>query len=112
MKRLTTDHPKTNTEVLLNYAQARDREVVLLYADGRTNVNLYEYIAKLATEKGCFCTADDVRDGGACSCECDCDCEVLILNTVAIQAAELRARLKYYEDKEEAEQQGDCEARR
>ncbi|MEE0264981.1 MAG: hypothetical protein UD936_05075 [Acutalibacteraceae bacterium] len=104
MKRLTTDCPKTNTEVLLNYAQARDRRVVLLYANGRTNVDLYEHIAELANKKGCHCTVDDLRKGCCLGIDCDEDCEVAILNTVATQAAELRARLKYYEDKEEAKE--------
>lgn len=96
-EKVVTDEPTTNYGTVLNYARVKDREVVLSYADGEEDVSLYEYIAKLATEKGCSCTADDVRNGSNCSCECGCDCEVLILNIVAIQAAELRERLKYYE---------------
>lgn len=100
-EKVVTDEPTTNYGTILNFAQVKDREVVLAYADGEEDVNLCEYIAKIATKKGCFCTADDVRNGDGCSCECDCDCEVLILNIVATQAAELRERLKYYEmDKE------------
>lgn len=103
-EKVVTDKPTTNYGAVLNFARVKDREVVLSYADGEEDANLCEYIAKLATEKGCFCTADDVRDGGSCSCESECDCEVSILNIVAIQAAELRERLKYYENKEDAEE--------
>ena len=100
-EKVVTDEPTTNYGFILNFARVKDREVVLSYADGEEDVNLCEYIAELATKKGCFCTADDVRNSGACS---ECDCEVSILNIVAIQAAELRERLKYYENEEEVKE--------
>ncbi|MEE0858302.1 MAG: hypothetical protein U0M12_02405 [Acutalibacteraceae bacterium] len=98
LRKVITDEPTTDYEAMLNFARVNDGEIVLAYTDGEKDVNLCEYIAKLAARKGCFCTAENVRKGESCSF--DCDCEVLILNMVAIQAAELRERLKYYEDKE------------
>lgn len=44
---------------------------------------------------GCCLTADDVMDG---SCEEGCDCVLSVLYTIAVQAAELRERLKQYEN--------------
>ena len=66
-EKVVTDEPTTNYGNVLNFARIKDIEVVLSYADGEEDVTLYEYIAELATKKGCFCTADDVRNGDACS---------------------------------------------
>ncbi len=92
--RLTTDEPKNNTETMLNYAYGKDNQAVLRYADGQENVDLCEYISKCAKEKGCNVEPEDLMEG-ACM---ECDCELAILYTVAVQAAELRGRLKMYED--------------
>lgn len=100
MKRLTTDNPITNFDNMLNYARARGREVILTYANGDKDVNLCEYIAFLANKTGCKCTAEDIRNGDFCL---GCDCEIAILNVVATQAAALRERLKYYENRIEEE---------
>lgn len=91
MKRLTTDNPKTNYETLLNYAYAKDNEVYLRYGNGSSDIKLTEYIAG---EACCEVTPEEIMDG---HCH-ECDCIVAILNAVATQAAELRARLKAYED--------------
>lgn len=98
MKRLTKDDTATNVEAMLNFAYAADREVKLAYADGEENITLAEYLSHLAKKKGCDCSLDDILNGDACGCDCGCDCYVNVLNTVAIQAAELRARLKAIED--------------
>ena len=96
--KLVKDDPSSNLETLLNYAYVKDGEVYLRYANGKTDVNLAEYICHLAAEKGCgHHTKEDVLNGDVCMA---CDCEVAILNTVAIQAAELRNWLKKYEDME------------
>ncbi len=97
MDRLTTDNPKDNFSGLMNFAYAKDKEVYLSYADGEEDIRLADYIAKLAAENGCSeITRADVLDG-ACL---ECDCPAAVLNIVAIQAAELRSRLKAYEDTE------------
>lgn len=92
--RLTTDEPKNNTETMLNYSYGKDNQAVLRYADGKEDVDLCEYISKCANEKGCKVEPEDLMEG-ACM---ECDCELAILYTVAVQAAELRGRLKMYED--------------
>lgn len=98
MKRLTKDDTATNVEAMLNFAYAADREVKLAYADGEEDITLAEYLSHLAKARGCDCSFEDILDGDACGCDCGCDCYVNVLNTVAIQAAELRARLKAIED--------------
>ena len=99
MKRLTTDKPSNNTEAMLNYAYAKDGYVHLSYADGEEDVRLTEYLCRAAQEIGCeFATEENILNGDMCL---ECDCKVSILNVLAIQAAELRERLKKYEDAEE-----------
>lgn len=94
MSRLTTDNPTNNIEALLNFARAENGRVVLSYANGEEEKDLCEYVAEVAREKGCNLTSVGVMNG---SC-LECDCELAILYVVAVQAAELRARLKAYED--------------
>ena len=99
MKRLTTDKPSNNTEAMLNYAYAKDGYVHLRYANGKEGIRLTEYLSCLAQEIGCeSATEENILHGDVCS---GCDCEVAILNVLAIQAAELRERLKKNEDAEE-----------
>lgn len=97
MKRLTTDTPNSCVETMLNYAFDKNNRVILRYGNGEENIDLCDYIAKEAEEKGCKLTPEQVMDG---SCM-ECDCPLAILYYVATQAAELRARLKRYEDQEE-----------
>lgn len=92
--RLTTDEPKNNTETMLNYAYAKDEKAFLRYGNGEENIDLCEYISQQAIEKGCKVEPGDLMEG-ACM---ECDCELAILYTVSVQAAELRGRLKMYED--------------
>lgn len=99
LKRLTTDNPEKNIEVLLNYAYAEDGWVKLRAAGGEEEVDLCDYIEQQRRELGfdCGVFSTDIRDG-ACM---ECDCVLSLLNIVAIQAAELRGKLKHYEDMEE-----------
>lgn len=94
MDRLTTDNPRDNLSALLNFAFAKDRAVHLTFGNDEYNIPLDEYIAHEARERGCPRTTTEVMEGG-CS---ECDCPIAILNVVAIQAAELRARLMMIED--------------
>ena len=95
-KRLTTDEPAGNTENMLNLAYVEDGEVYLRYGeDGKTE--LCELVSDLATKKGCNYTPDEIKYGACLECEC----EVNLLYCLAAQAAELRERLKHYEDLEE-----------
>ena len=96
MERLTTDNPAGNLSALMNYAYASENRVKLSYAGCTHGADLCEYIASEAAEFGLSCAPlpEDVMDG-ACL---ECDCVFGVLNNVAIQAAELRARLKAIED--------------
>lgn len=96
MKRLTTSNPDSNASQLLNYAYAEDGRVKLAYAGMKHNANLCEYISSEAGDAGLSCapSPDDVMEGGCM----ECDCVFGVLNNVAIQAAELRARLMMIED--------------
>ncbi|MBQ4160571.1 MAG: hypothetical protein IJD83_06525 [Clostridia bacterium] len=93
--RLTMDSPTTNTGNVLNLAYAKDGNVYLRY--GVEDVNLCDYVSNFATKQGCNYTPNEIMEG-ACL---ECDCEVNLLYCLAVQAAELRERLKYYEDLEE-----------
>lgn len=97
MKRLTTDNPQGNTETMLNYAYAKDGRVYLRYGNGEDDIDLCDYISQEAESKSCHPTLEEVMEG-ACM---ECDCNPAILYWVAVQAAELRERLKEYEDREE-----------
>lgn len=97
-KHLVTDNPQNMTESMLNYAYAKSGKVYLLYANGKEDIDLCEYVSQLATKKECKLSADDVMNG---SCIEGCDCEMAILYTLGVQAAELRERLKYYENLED-----------
>lgn len=92
MNRLTTDNPKTNLEVLLNYAYAEDGKAILRYGDGEYDVELCDYIERVAREE-LHCENCNVSEGFM-----ECDCIASVLFAVATQAAELRARLKMFED--------------
>ena len=93
-KRSTTDNPQSNTETMLNYAYAKDERVCLRYGNGKDDIDLCDYIAEEA--KDCCLSPQDVMDG---SCfECGCECSLGILYVLAVQAAELRERLKDFED--------------
>lgn len=96
-KRLTTNEPQSNVETMLNYARCKDKEV-FIYDEQGNEVKLTEYIAKHAQEE-CEVTAEDIMEG--CCFEC-MNCPLGVLNTLAIQAAELRHRLSELEDKLEA----------
>ena len=99
-ERLTTDKPCSNTETMLNYAYAKDGRVVLRYGDGEQNIDLCDYISRKAKERCCAYapTPEEVMNG-ECT-ELDCNCVLSEFYTVATQAAELRERLKGYEDSE------------
>lgn len=97
MKRLTTDNPQGNFETMLNYAyEKKDGAVALRCGHDEEEVDLCEFVAKEAAKIGCICSAEDIEAGACFGCLEDCLPD--ILDTVACQAAILRARLKMYED--------------
>ena len=100
MERLTTDTPKGNFQTLMNFAYAENGEVMLRWAGGKDNANLREYLASEAYKYGCDQSPKDIGEGMCYGCE-DPNCHIQIMLVLATQAAELRGRLKMYEDKEE-----------
>lgn len=64
LKRLTTDNPKGNIERLMNYACAKGDKVVLSYAGGKYDVDLCEYVSKLAKAKGYDYTPEFIMEDG------------------------------------------------
>lgn len=96
MKRLTTDTPKGNFDKLMNFAFAKDYKAMLSYADGEENVELHAYVSKLAKQKGINLSPEDIMEDGLMDYP---DEDFSVLYYCAVQAAELRARLKLYEDK-------------
>lgn len=96
-KHLVTDNPQNMTESMLNFAYAKNERVYLRYANGTEDIDLCEYVSQL-TKGDCKLSADDVMQG---SCIEGCDCEKAVIYALAVQAAELRERLKHYENLEE-----------
>ena len=96
-RHLVKDNPQNMTESMLNFAYAKNERVYLSYANGTEDIDLCEYISQL-TKGGCELSADDVMQG---SCIEGCDCEKAVIYALAVQAAELRERLKHYESLEE-----------
>ena len=62
--------------------------------DDEDEIDLCEYVSRMAQHKGCCHTAKEIM-GGACA---ECDCELAVLYISAVQAAELRDHLMIYED--------------
>lgn len=96
-KRLTTNEPQGNFENLMNYAYDKNSQVTLRYGAGKYDIDLAFYVFQESDEYVCPArSVDDIMEG-ACF-ECENNCSLGILYSVATQAAELRARLKMYED--------------
>ena len=96
MKRLTTDNPQGNFEKLMNFAYTKHNRVHLSYADGKEDIDLCEYVSKLAKAKGFDFSPDFIMEDGLFD---NYDDDFAVLYYLAVQAAELRSRLKLYEDK-------------
>ena len=100
-ERLTTDNPNTIDAKILNYAYAKDNRVMLRFAGGEEDVDLCKYVAaNVSNTTDCQITAEEVMDGACLEC-CSEKCPIGCLYFASVQAAELRGRLKNYEDLEE-----------
>lgn len=93
MERLTKKNPGTNLERLLNFAIAKDKQVVLDY--GFEKKPLVQVVVEKAKSMDCDATEQAVMYEGQCM---ECDCAVALMNMLGIQAAELHARLSLIED--------------
>lgn len=96
MKRLTTDTPKGIVETIFNFAYEKGKKVFLTYADGKSDVDVCEYVSKLAKAKGFDFSPEDIMEEGLFEYYQE---DFAVLYCLAVQAAELRERLKFYEDK-------------
>lgn len=96
MKRLTTDNPQGDFEKLMNFAYTKYNRVHLSYADGKDDIDLCEYVSKLAKAKGFDFSPEFIMEDGLFD---NYDDDFAVLYYLAVQAAELRSRLKLYEDK-------------
>lgn len=93
--RLTTDKPLGNFDALMNYAFAKDGKVLLRYANSQENMDLCDYIAFHAED--CNLSTQEVLNGACLECN-DFYCSLGRAYIASVQAAELRGRLKMYED--------------
>ena len=94
--RLTTDNPLGNFDALMNYAYVKDGNVLIRYANNQENMDLCDYIAHHA-KCDCAINAQEVLDGACFECD-DFYCPLGRAYFASVQAAELRGRLKMYED--------------
>lgn len=105
MKKLVNDNPETNEESIHNFAyRGEDGNVHLRYVGEKEDVSLASYLNEYGMVKN-MCLEKDTTEQeqienmlccpGACS---DDECPAGLLNLAAIQAAELRERLRQYEN--------------
>lgn len=109
MNRLTTDNPQSNSEVAMNFAYAKDGEVYLRIPhnhceDYELRDYLCNFLSNIDEEQNIVfeCSSDVIMQRGCADCLIDGgECPLGVLFVAATQAAELRGRLKKYEDAEE-----------
>lgn len=112
MKRLVTDNPQDNMEVMMNLAFVKNKEVWIRGSgpDGE-DCTLINFSRQMCM-KNHECQFDDGFPSdlgkndfdqiGDLFMECSmCGCPIGTMYFIAIQAAELRERLRKYEEKEE-----------
>ena len=109
MKRLVTDDPQTNTEVMFNLAYVKDKEVWIRGGreDGE-DCTLIQFINRMCATSECLfdntpneSEEDDIDNVGDRLLECSMSgCPIGTAYFIAIQAAELRERLRMYEAKD------------
>lgn len=104
MNRLTTDDPKGNFEMAMNFVYDKDGQAYIR-SDGQTdNVPLWEYIDVLCEKNGCGNMIETPRDPEktdwrCCDCAMDGDCcTISMMYIFASQAVQCRGVLKRYED--------------
>lgn len=106
MKRLTTDNPKGNFEMAMNYVYDRDGEAFIRHDSKTDNVLLWQYLDRLCEERGCDIESPQGSEQTYSRC-CDCTidgegCPISMMYVFATQAVECRGALKRYEDEREA----------
>lgn len=88
-----TDTPKTNIEMLLNHIYAKNGKVCIRTFE-KEDIDLCELCAKIAQGlQCCSVDADELRDGACFECDFEMCC-VGLFYRAAIEAAEMREKLK------------------
>ena len=104
MDRLTTDNPQDLFETAMNFAYTKkNRKVYLRIPDNRgKDYELLDFIISKREDNSFYdCLREDFSDGGCIECVADnLVCPYGALYLVATQAADMRTRLKKYEDAE------------
>ena len=108
MNKLVTDDPQTNTEVMFNLAYVKDNEVWIRGGgDDGEDCTLIDFTNRMCARHDCLfymtqneIEEDDIDNTGDRLLECSMSgCTVGTAYFIAIQAAELRERLRMYESK-------------
>lgn len=102
MKRLTTDSPKDNLELMINFVFGCGGWACIRHDGERENVPLTTWAKEQCIKRGCDEfpgeTPEEI-DEMLCDCLADGDgCPVALAYCFASQACHLRSRLKLYED--------------
>lgn len=107
MNKLVTDNPTDNGMMMLNLVFVKDREVWVHYGSKEgEDCSLVEFCSRLCADYGAcgysqipFEVGDDLDAIGDLMMDCSSDgCPVGTMYFAMIQAAELRERLRMYED--------------
>lgn len=102
MKRLTTDNPQENFEVMANYVFSKDGWAYLRHDGEKENVPLTDWAKAQCLKRGCENllgeTAQEI-DETLCDCLMDGEgCPVALAYCFGCQAIHMRTRLKAIED--------------
>ena len=109
MQRLVTDDPQNNTEVMFNLAYVKNKEVWIRGGgDDGEDCTLIDFTNRMCERHDCLfymtqneIEEDDIDNTGDRLLECSMSgCSVGTAYFIAIQAAELRERLRMYEAKD------------
>ncbi len=113
MKHIITDDPQTNTEVMFNLAYVKDKEVWIRGGDEKgEDCTLIKFAERMCQYSNGSChyvhgfpsdiVGTDIDAIGAVYMDCSMSgCPIGTAYFIAIQAAELRERVRKYEEKED-----------
>jgi len=102
MNRLTTEFPKENFEIMLNYVYGKEGWAHIRHDGEKEDVPLTQWARTQCLRRGCGefpAELPEEIDEALCGCMMDApDCLVALAYCFACQASHLRSRLKLYED--------------
>ena len=113
MNRLVTDNPQTNTEAMFNLAYVKDKEVRIRGGgDDGEDCTLIDFTNRMCASHDCLfditpneIEEEDIDNTGDRLLECSMSgCPIGTAYFIAIQAAELRERVREYEEKDTPKQ--------